>query len=384
MKRLTRKAKTILTTAVAAIVSVSSTLALCLPAPFETDDGDVWVPPYVEVENAVEDGDVLAMPDTFSFTSTSLIKAMGATVGETGTTGTVSVTLTATVEPADAYNKEVDWSAVWKDGATLQNENVENYVTVVPTADGSTTATVTCWQPFVDNTVKITVTTREGGYTSTCDVEFIGIPTSMQIVPMGNYARELSVLNGEEAFGDDVWHYYLSTETTYQFEVLLDNPFHQVSEQYYEDVYVRLYQESAAQDMYGCWQKMPGSDGGGKVYGTSARWGVTLGDLLPYSLGEGAWTGDGYWEKSLQNHLFVITPKYTYTKTVMSGSPLCKNEYEDIYYQSFTPLRWESSDFYEGYFFEAVLDQANLIQYFGVEIVERVTGVNLDNTNVRV
>ena len=126
----------------------------------------------------------------------------------------VSQTLKAVVYPETAENKQVDWSVAWAD--TSNTANVTDYVTVMPNADGSTTATVTCYQAFTGNIV-VMVTTRESGYTASCVVKFVGIPTEM------NVTTELSAQDGA---------YYLGIGETYTFNVALDNPFHSVGADY--------------------------------------------------------------------------------------------------------------------------------------------------------
>lgn len=68
-------------------------------------------PEKPEIENAVENGGIYAMPAKMAFTSDTLAAA-----NETG----VTVTLVATVEPADAPDKSVDWSVNWSDDAALK------------------------------------------------------------------------------------------------------------------------------------------------------------------------------------------------------------------------------------------------------------------------
>ncbi len=126
----------------------------------------------------------------------------------------VSKTLTATVLPETAENKAVDWTVEWDD---TENETaVTDYVTVTPTADGSTTATVTCHKAFTGNII-ITVTTRENGYSATCVVSFVGMPTDISI------SGSLSPSSGE---------YKVGIGETYTFNVSLTNPFNQVGSQF--------------------------------------------------------------------------------------------------------------------------------------------------------
>lgn len=86
------------------------------------------------------------------------------------------VTLTATVEPKNATNQEVDWSVQWSENAALKNNAVTDYVTVTPISDGNRTAKVTCKRAFGSDTILIIVTTRDGGFTAQCSATFKGAP----------------------------------------------------------------------------------------------------------------------------------------------------------------------------------------------------------------
>lgn len=103
----------------------------------------------------------------------------------------VSKTLKATVYPTTASNKLVDWDIAWSSHS--KTEEVTDYVTVTPTYDGSTEATVTCHQAFGSDQIIITVTTRQGGYTATCIVSFRGVASSMYLTstlsPVSNEGR---------------------------------------------------------------------------------------------------------------------------------------------------------------------------------------------------
>lgn len=126
----------------------------------------------------------------------------------------VSKTLTATVLPATAENKAVDWAVAWADESNTAN--VTDYVTVTPETDGSTMATVTCYQAFTGNIV-ITVTTRQNGYSATCIVNYLGLPTDI-------------TLNGSVApVGGE---YKLGIGQSYQFDVAMFNPLGAVGSQF--------------------------------------------------------------------------------------------------------------------------------------------------------
>ena len=94
-------------------------------------------------------------------------------------------TLTATVLPADAPDKTVDWSIAWSGNATRKDEAISDYLTVTPSADGATTATVKCYKGFEGDTAVITVTTRVGGFKATCGVIYEGKPTSLAVSTSG-------------------------------------------------------------------------------------------------------------------------------------------------------------------------------------------------------
>lgn len=145
---------------------------------------------------------------------TKYVKLAMSSAATVAADNSVSKTLTATVLPETAENKKVDWTVEWDD---TENETaVTDYVTVTPTADGSTTATVTCHKAFTGNII-ITVTTRENGYSATCVVSFVGMPTDISI------SGSLSPSSGE---------YKVGIGETYTFNVSLTNPFNQVGEQF--------------------------------------------------------------------------------------------------------------------------------------------------------
>lgn len=134
----------------------------------------------------------------------------------------VAYTLTATVNPSTATNKKVDWSVSWIDpsSAFASGKTVTDYVTVVPTSDGSTTATVTCYQAF-EGEILVTVMTREGGFQGDCIVTFAGVPSSMTIT-----SSTLTPISSNT--------YGLGVGVTYDFDINLDNAFGVVGEKYHD------------------------------------------------------------------------------------------------------------------------------------------------------
>ena len=100
----------------------------------------------------------------------------------------VSKTIVATVLPATAANKQVDWSVEWGDEEAVGD--VSQYVTVTPAS--------------------VIATTRESGYQASCILTFVGIPTDIIV------SGSVSPTGGA---------YKLGIGQDYVFDVELTNPF---------------------------------------------------------------------------------------------------------------------------------------------------------------
>ena len=122
----------------------------------------LWRLDYIVFQNpnaqeqaaGTEDGLVLT-PVGSEYMSLDVTRAAAANgAGET-------ITLTATIEPADATDKTVDWSVAFVNPSSewASGKTVTDYVTVTPTADGALTAEVACLKQFGEQ-IKITVTSR--------------------------------------------------------------------------------------------------------------------------------------------------------------------------------------------------------------------------------
>lgn len=148
------------------------------------------------------------------FVNTEHVKLSISSAVTNAADNSVSKTLTATVLPATATNKEVDWSVEW--GESTATGNVTDYVIVTPSAAGSTTATVTCKKAFT-GTIIINVITRESGYSASCVITFVGIPTEI--------ALSGSVTASENTFK-------LGIGKAYDFSIELSNPFNSVGSQF--------------------------------------------------------------------------------------------------------------------------------------------------------
>lgn len=85
-----------------------------------------------------------------------------------------SVVVTATITPATASNKKVDWSLSWKNPSSIwaNGKNVTDYVSVTPDSDGSLTATVKALKAFSEQII-LTCTARENAnIKSTCSIDY--------------------------------------------------------------------------------------------------------------------------------------------------------------------------------------------------------------------
>ena len=167
------KHKTKLMAFVMALVTVLVTVAFtgCVPEDLfsaNTDETEVTTSDTLSVE-----------PQSNPYLSLS---ASPVTVAVTENATVLTQTLTATIIPPTTVNKEVDWTVAW--GNNSATGEVTDYITVTPESDGSTTATVACYQPFTGDII-ITVITRDGGYTAQCICNYVGNPTSLVIEPTG-------------------------------------------------------------------------------------------------------------------------------------------------------------------------------------------------------
>lgn len=145
-------------------------------------------------------------------------KVLNGYMTKSGQTG-ISKRLSATVEPANAVNKAVDYSLFWTADAEKIDEPVSDYVVIEQDSDGSLGATITCVAPFGDDVMVAQVTTRDGGYTAECVVTYVGIISEMSIT-----SPTLNTVNTAER-GD---YYELFTSQIYTFNISLDNALHSV------------------------------------------------------------------------------------------------------------------------------------------------------------
>ena len=166
--------------------------------------------------NAMDEDIIYPMPEKMSFNAQTFAQFDEPSGTTVTSPQSVDVRIEAYVYPESAANKAVDFSVAWGNAPTHGSEQMSNYLTVTPDSDGSTTATVSCKKSFGDDTIIITVTTREGGYTATCTVSFTGIASGIEITSSTATKKSTSA-RGE--------YYELGTSKTYTFNIGLTNAF---------------------------------------------------------------------------------------------------------------------------------------------------------------
>lgn len=129
----------------------------------------------------------------------------------------VEQTLTATVTPSTAEELGVDWTVAWADGS--DSPTLSDYLTITPASDGSNVCYVRAYAAF-DKDIIITCTTRDGGFTATCTVSFVGNPSDMEINVSGMASIQ------DSGWGQKI--YQVKTGQTYSLDISLNNIFDQV------------------------------------------------------------------------------------------------------------------------------------------------------------
>lgn len=172
----------------------------------ETNPKDWFNKPSEEVTEELpieSDGDLSGIISDNEFVRLAMGAAVTAADGEY-----VERTLTATVSPAEAAEKGVTWAIAWADGSS--DVDINDYLVLTPSGN---TATVRCYAAFEKDAL-ITATTVEGGFTATCVVKFVGIPSEINMS-----STDVSAIEG---------YYNLSANKTYNFNIELSNIFGQV------------------------------------------------------------------------------------------------------------------------------------------------------------
>ena len=141
----------------------------------------------------------------------------------------VEQVLTATVTPESVEDAGIDWTAAWADSS--DSSDLSTYLTITPASDGSNVLYVRAYAAF-EKDIIITATTRDGGFTATCTVKFVGNPSEMEIN-----------LSGLTAVQDSGWGkqiYQVKTSQTYTLDITLSNIFNKVNPAFVPNYKVEL------------------------------------------------------------------------------------------------------------------------------------------------
>ncbi len=121
-------------------------------------------------------------------------------IASTQATALDSVTLTATVEPANATNKSVSWSLAWTNASSewATGKTVTDYVQLTPSGGDNTTATVSYSAPFGEQ-VTVTATSRDNPEAkASCTFDFALRVQDTVPTLIGSEGRENIDLDGFE------------------------------------------------------------------------------------------------------------------------------------------------------------------------------------------
>ena len=260
----------------------------------------------------------------------------------------VEQTLTATVTPESAEDAGIDWTVAWADGS--DSSDLSTYLTITPASDGSNILYVRAYAAF-EKDIIITATTRDGGFTATCTVKFVGNPSDMVID-----------FKGLSPVQDDGWGvpiYEIKTTSDYAFGVSFDNFFHRVNPAFVPNCEVSI----------ACF---------GKVYidvktEDVSRELISLTDRLPDMT------------KTIQEASITVS---------MSGDsvvidPLAAVESFDLWKRvdRYTNYHWSFSDYEDSAkkpYFQITVKETNtgMTETFNVRIVSGVEGVSLDHSEI--
>ena len=157
--------------------------------------------PMSETEQAlVTDGEGNVMNADTVYPMPSFIKISALSLTENANAAAPSnavaeLQIKATVTPENATNQDVDYTVAWGEAPEHGSDPVTDYLTVTQETDGSKIATVTCKKAFGNDTIIITVTTRDGGFTATCTVSYEGFPNRIKFIHDGTEYSSTDEIN---------------------------------------------------------------------------------------------------------------------------------------------------------------------------------------------
>ena len=206
-------------------VSAMCTLGGCAAPAKDKDEGFINIEVNSSlsgIENVVFAGDEISLPERMVFASTVLSEDKP-----------YSVRLTATIEPIDATDQRVEWSVLWQDSESAFAENdVDDYVSIEVDGNYGKTATVTCLKAFNSEEIVVRATAYGTDISSECVCTFAGIPTSARLYDAYSYDLDCEV---EPTDSNGFLYYDFRARDQIEWSFDLDNEFHYVSNEFYDD-----------------------------------------------------------------------------------------------------------------------------------------------------
>lgn len=155
----------------AAAVIAAGALGVAVWVNKPSDTNTLYIPAEVTGSGVVDgfgneltSGNTYAMPTSVVYTATTQESA----------TASEGITLSVKVTPVNVADKSIDYAVNWKDETSewATGKVVTDYVTLTPTADGSTVSTLKCLQEFGEQVI-VTATSRQNpSISATCTVDF--------------------------------------------------------------------------------------------------------------------------------------------------------------------------------------------------------------------
>lgn len=276
----------------------------------------------------------------------------------------VEQTLTATVTPESAEDAGIDWTAAWADGS--DSSDLSTYLTITPASDGSNVLYVRAYAAF-EKDIIITATTRDGGFTATCTVKFVGNPSEMKI--------DLGDLTSIQDSGWGQQIYQLKTTRTYNLNIAFDNFFNQVNPSFVPEYEVSIVGVGTFD------YHLSDTAGPRKNYE-----GVSLSDVLTYK----PTYADNEIKFNIMEHLadinisgntLVIAPKRVLNSMSVFTVPYTSSDGKN-WRTEWSFLRY--SDESKVPYFQIIVKEVNtgLSETLNMRIVSSVNGVSLDHSSM--
>lgn len=150
-----------------------------------------------------ETGDETANIQIATMEQNQMLLSVATTAADNGET---QKTVTATVTPADAYNKEVVWTIEWKSGNSwATGKNISDYITIATSGNGVTspnTAVVTCKQAFGCQAILKATSSVQPDVYATCTIDYTKRVTNVNVK---NALRDQSDTIQKFSLSSDGW-----------------------------------------------------------------------------------------------------------------------------------------------------------------------------------